>query len=201
MRCRLPGRRCARTAGRSARSDSRPGLACAAQVAGRSALDPGAVHADVDLDQHIGAGTGSGERGGHRLGRLVRVNGDREVGRAGHLGQAPPRLRPEDGVVQKQRPELVAGHHLGLADLRDREPRRARGELHSRDGRHLVRLGVRPERDAVLTRVAREPRDVGLHPVEVDHRDRRGQLTDGQADPCIPLCRRLEHGGDATRPS
>ncbi len=71
---------------------------------------------------------------------------------------------------------------LRLTGLRDRQAAGAELQLPQADLGRLVRLGVRPERDAVLVAVGLQVLQIGLEPVEVDHRDGRLDLAHGASD-------------------
>ena len=69
-----------------------------------------------------------------------------------------------------------------LAGLGDGQAAGAELQLAHADLGRLVRLGVRPERDAVLVGVRLQAPQVGVQPVEVDHGDGRLDVLQGAAD-------------------
>ncbi len=117
--------------------------------------DAGAPDADVHLDH--GPDAGQAARG---------LDGVDDDGHPAVPGQRPePRqLLGHDRVGDQH---VVSRQHLGLADLGHRDAGRARRELHARDLRDLVRLGVRPQRDAPAPALLRHAGDVALERVEV----------------------------------
>src|SRR5690554_2975315 len=64
-------------------------------------------------------------------------------------------------------------HHLCLTKLLTCQSHRTSVDLHARDLRKLVRLNVRPVRDAVFIEVILQPFDVRLDPVKVYEDARR----------------------------
>jgi hypothetical protein len=67
-------------------------------------------------------------------------------------------------------------HHLRLAELLAGDAGRAGANLRVCEHRQLVRLDVRPEREAVAVAVRLHPRDVPVDRVEVDRERRRVEL-------------------------
>src|SRR5262249_18665275 len=104
-------------------------------------LHAGAAEARVALDQHVDVD--AVERGGP----LARVDGD------GDAYPLPERLEPLDLPRADERKadqdvvEACVREDLRLAELLACDAARARGDLHTRDLRELVRLDVRTKRD------------------------------------------------------
>ena len=122
------------------------------------------------------------ERGREPLGRGERVDGDGQLDVARDLGEALPLRLPERRVVDEDPRRARVAEDLRLAGLRHREPAGAELELAQADLGRLVRLRVRPERDAVLVAVGLQPGQVRLELVEVDDGDRRLDLGERLAD-------------------
>ena len=143
----------------------------------------GAVQADVQLDEQLRRRAAALQRGREPLGRREAVDRDRQLHAVGgESGEALPLVRPERRVVHEDARRAGLLEDLGLARLRDREAAGAELELPQPDLGRLVRLRVRPERDPVRVGVGLQVLQVGLEPVEVDHRDRRLDLAQRPAD-------------------
>ena len=102
--------------------------------------------------------------------------------RLGKSDQPADLDRSHDLVGDQDVANARGGHHLGLAQLRARDADRAGGDLHPRNLRRLVRLRMRPPRDAMRAAGGDDPRDVGLHDVEIDQQRRGVQRKRGLAD-------------------
>ena len=89
----------------------------------------------------------------------------------------------EDRIADEDVADAGRGHHLGLAELLAGDADRAAGELLVRERGELVRLDVRPERDAERVAVGLHAVDVALDRVEVD--DQRGRVDVGE--PHLPM--------------
>ena len=96
--------------------------------------------------------------------------------RRSHLSVAERRVVDEDPRGSRLLEDLR------LTRLRDRQPAGAELELPETDLGRLVRLRVRPERDPVRVGVRLQVAQVGLEPIEVDHRDRRLDLAQRPPD-------------------
>ena len=131
------------------------------------------MHARVELEQHaerdpaLARGPREPERD------LVGVDGGRDRDALGEVGEARELLRADDRIADEDVVDAGVGHHLGLAELRHLHADRAGVDLEARDLRQLVRLRVRPDRDARLGGASGDPGDVRAHDVEVDHDLRR----------------------------
>ena len=163
---------------------ARPSASATAPAAGL----PGAVQADVELDQQRGASRRARtERGGQALGGRDAVDGDRQL-------DAVRRDAAPAGRTSRRR---TAGSARGCAARRPRAKTSASPVLATvrppapsstwrmPDLRRLVRLGVRPERDAVL----RRRRSAGA----------RGWPPAGRGRPSRPASRRRAAAGRPAR--
>jgi len=134
----------------------------------------GPVHADVELDQHLCGEPAPVQGRAEALGRSPAVQRDGELDAGGgDVGEPLPLRLSERRIVEEDLRHTGLLEHLRLAALRHGEAGGPELELAPADLRRLVRLGVRPERDAVLVRVRLQVGEVGVEAVEVDHRDRR----------------------------
>ena len=138
-------------------------------------LDARAVHADVDLDRHAQPLVGSREGRIELREILDAVGTDDRVGAIGQIDQPADLDRPHDLVGDQDIADARGGHHLGFAQLRASDAGRAGSDLHVCDLRRLVRLGMRPPRDAVRAARGDDACDVRFHDVEIDQQRRRIQ--------------------------
>jgi len=125
------------------------------------------VHADVELDHDVERRlarerVGEPARAGLRVHDRPHPHGSREV------AQPPQPLGADERVADEQVITAVAGEHLGLGQLRARQPDRAERELAAGDRRALVRLDVRAQRDAVRRAGVGDLGEVALERGEVD---------------------------------
>ena len=132
-------------------------------------LDAGALAAAVALDQDAEGPTGDGCRlrqpgNGDRI-----VGGDGDGSGRGKRAEARELLVAEDVVGDQDVVQPAIGHHLGLAELLAGDAACAGALLHRRDLRVLVRLDMRPRRDAGGVAHRLHARDVVLDDVEIDH--------------------------------
>ena len=139
----------------------------------------------------------------------VRVDGHRDRARSARSREACQLPLADDRIADQDVVDAGVGHDLGLAELRHLHAGRAGLELDARDLRQLVRLRVRPQRDA------RSPRpsaaialDVGPHDVEVDddlrrvrgqHSTQRGGRRLGRCPGAVLPCRRVGLAGARRR--
>jgi hypothetical protein len=79
----------------------------------------------------------------------------------------------DERIGDEQIVDAGLDHHLRLAELRDGDAPGPGVQLHPREQRRLVRLGVGPEGDAGLVRDRDHLRDVPLDHVEVEQQRRR----------------------------
>ena len=154
--------------------------ACASASAPAVVVWPGAMQPDVHLDEQRRARAAALEGGGEALGCGQPVDCHRQVHALGcDARQALPLVAAEGRVVHEDARRSGLLEDLGLTGLRDRQAAGAELQLPQADLGRLVRLGVRPERDAVLVAVGLQVGEIGLEPVEVDHRNRRLHLAHG----------------------
>ena len=146
--------------------------------------NPGAVHADVQLDHHPHLAAG----GGGRLTDLpyagLRIDGDHHVGAAAAQVREATRLGRSDHLVGDQDVlDAGGGHHLRLAQLGAGHAQRATRDQLVRQRRRLQSLGVRAPVDAgIVDHDAGDALDVAVQQVQVDEQGGRVELGDGQAD-------------------
>ena len=88
---------------------------------------------------------------------------------------------PYDRKRQQQFRWLGREHHFCLADLGHRESRRSQLELLAREAWNLMRLGVRPETQAVLAGVVSDTLEIALHHVQIDQDRGRVELVHSRA--------------------
>ena len=139
--------------------------------------DAGAVLADLDLYKN---------RNGHvfrrkdplRLRHLTRrIHAEGDTDAALYQRRDAPQLRlPHDLVCDKDVPQAVFRHHLGLAGLCHRNAAGALPELHLGDLGRFVRLCVRTELHAVFLGVALHVRQIFHQPLPVDQQSGRVQF-------------------------
>ena len=114
----------------------------------------GAVQADVELDQQRGARAVPAERGGQPLGGRDAVDGHRQLDAVRRDARQPVALlRAERRVVDEDARRAGLVEDLRLAGLGDGQAAGAELDLAHADLGRLVRLGVRPELDAMLVDV------------------------------------------------
>ena len=135
-------------------------------------IDAAAMKADVHLDQHVDLALVHAHQARPAPRDIEVVDDEREP-------RAIEELEDAGGVGRVDRvgkPDVVdagRGEDFGLAELRAADADRAARDLHAREVRRLVRLGVRPEADAPRVRRRLHAVDVLLEARLVDE-DRRG---------------------------
>ncbi len=131
----------------------------------------GPMLAAVELDEHLQRPGGPGDGATEELRPLGRIDP--------HPERDPLVERTEpaallafgpDGIGEEEIVEPRVGEDLGLADRADGQPAGPGRPLERGNADALVRLRVRPERDAAPIRKRLHPGDVPLEPVEVDDR-------------------------------
>jgi hypothetical protein len=145
--------------------------------------DPAAPPARIDLDQHRHPPAVVTERVRHRACADRRVDPDAEPP-APRQGAHAVRLGPHghQRIRDEEIVDPIGDERLRLADRSDRQPAPARRDLAPPDLDALVRLRVRPQRDATLGHRGRHSFDRSVHPVEIDHERGRVDLRDRRAD-------------------
>jgi hypothetical protein len=95
-----------------------------------------------------------------------------------HAPRPRQRLQPRNFCLDEWIGDqhILPGQDLRLADFGDRDPDRARIELHLRDLGDLVCLGVRAQSDAPGAALPLHLRDVALEHVEIDVQGRGVEL-------------------------
>ena len=140
--------------------------------------DTGALVAAVEFHQHADLARGCLRRPGHGVERQRIVDGDahphtaRQRREAKRLGGTEQRIGDQD-VVQ---PGI--GHDLGLAELLAGDAAGAEFHLPVREGRHLVRLDMRTQAQAVAIAIGLHLSEVMLHAIEIDDGNRGIQILD-----------------------
>src|SRR5438105_3341560 len=170
----------------------------------RTRRNPRAIHADVHLDRHAQRFTRIRE-GRIELDQVLdAVDANDRVGVIGELHQPGDLDRPHDLIGDQDIADARGSHHLGLTQFGASDTDRADGDLHLRDLRRFVRLGMRPPCDAVGAAGGNNARDVGFHHVEIDQQRRRVQRGFALADQparriCSSVHREVPYGLPRTR--
>ena len=161
----------------------------------------GAVQAHVELDQQRRPRAVAPERGRQPLGGGDAVDGDRQLDAVGGDARQPVALLgAERRVVHEDARRAGLVEDLRLAGLGDGQAAGAELDLAHADLGRLVRLGVRPELDAVLVGVRLQAAQVGVQAVEVDDGDGRLDVRQGPADLLVQEAERaLGPGADVAR--
>ena len=149
---------------------------------GRARRHAATMRTHVDLDQHVERHAGRARRAADaRHGR--RVVGKHAYGRAlRQCGEARELGVGDDLVGDQHVADAGVDERRGLVDLLAADADGAVLELQPRDVRALVRLGVRPQREATAAHRAGHQVEVALEGVEVEHQRRRVDGRDGIAD-------------------
>ncbi len=127
--------------------------------AGRMRIDPAAMEADVDLDQHVDLAARVRECAGPRARDIEVVDDERETHAIGERHR-PPRVDWMNGIREPDVLDPGVGERLRFAELRAADPDRPARDLPPRDRRRLVRLRMRPQ--PLPLRIARR-----LHPIDI----------------------------------
>jgi hypothetical protein len=147
--------------------------------------DPGAVHADVEVEEHVDRDAGGGRRPGEVVDADVAVDEAAEAGAgepADELGE-PGGRRAHHGIREQHVDGPGGRRHLHLGDRGSLELANALGQAEPDDLGHLVGLHVRPQPlDAPRSR--RHTADVLLDPVRVD--EERGRRDVGRVRDLVP---------------
>ena len=131
------------------------------------------IHADVDFDRHAQRLARVRERGVELDDVVDAVDANDRIGALCERHQPRDLRRPDDLVRNQDVVDARGCHDLRFAQLRTRDADGARGDLHLRDLGCLVRLGMRPPRNAVRATRGGDAGDVSFHHVEVDQERRR----------------------------
>ena len=142
---------------------------------------PAALHAHVDLDDHVHPGAGGDCGVGDLPDVLFMVGGDDDVRMAGEGGQAVDLDPSHDLVGHEDVPYARRRHDLGLAQLGAGDAPGARFDLPVGQDRRLVRLGMGPKMGVLAGEELRHAGDVAFHQVQVDHQGRGIDVLDRAA--------------------
>ena len=133
-----------------------------------------AMHAGIDIDDHLERFAGPGGRGGERLDIGRMIDHDHQVGHlAIELDQTRDGLRRHHRRGDVQPLDAGLGQRLGLAQLGATVAERPGGDLPFGDVGRLVRLGMRPQVHLVRLGEIRHLGDVAIERLDVDHERRR----------------------------
>ena len=134
-------------------------------------MHAGAAQSGVDVDENLDR---SGRRSSQFGGSVDVVHDDPEVRQAGRQGRgAGGRACPGDGRGDQDRVDAMGRQRLGLGQFGAADADRPGRDLPPGNCRALVRLGVRPQRQAGRLGAGRHQGHIGLEGVEIQHRRRR----------------------------
>jgi hypothetical protein len=132
-------------------------------------LDPCPIHPHVDLHHYPEAHPVLHRRSVQRLHVHLAINGDNGIGVVAEADEPSDLLRVDDLIGNEDAPNARRGHHLGFAELRARNSKRAgRQKLVGQRG-DLERLHVGAPTHTSLAKACRHPVDVALYHGQVDH--------------------------------
>ena len=167
-------------------------------------LHAGAAPAGFELDQDADLCVGLLRRRGHGAERHLVVEPHREPGRPGKGGQRADLSGADDRVAEQDVAAAGLRHHQRLRDLLAGDADRTELDLASGELRQLVGLDVRPQLQPVAVAVGLHPREIPLHPVEVD--EGRGGVEGFGSHPdslpapgCLRKVRPMPLGGERAR--
>ena len=158
---------------------------------GFAGLHAGAVHAGVELDEHVDLGAGGGGDATDLFDIGGAVDGYFDIGVAAEADQAFDFAWADDLIGDEQVEDAVGGHDFGFAELGagDADGPGTHGQVG--DGRDFDALGMRAPLHAGFCAQRGQALDIGLHFVEVHPEGGGVECVFGAAD--------FAHGGEAFR--
>ena len=145
-------------------------------------LDAATVRPDVELDEHVHRRPGRLRCGGQRLHAAQLIHAHRDLCAPREGGDPSDFTLPDNLVTDAEVPHAPLGHDLGLRDLLTAHPDRTSRNLHVRDHRRLVGLGVWTEIDpAARCNAPLHSADVPLQRVQLNQQ--RGSIHLGDMHP------------------